>query len=130
MVEEHFEQVSTKQFGDDFPANDSESAPIKKKRKTHKALERPVAIQIVPTRSEIRKARRTAKRRRALVACVPCKLSRTKCNDSRPCSRCQRIGRAESCEPTNPVQLWHCFLHFCFTELKCSELYRMICIQY
>ena len=39
------------------------------------------------------------KRCRVSSACQPCKSSRTKCSDARPCSRCIGHGRPESCTP-------------------------------
>ena len=42
------------------------------------------------------------KRARVSSACLPCKLSRTKCSDSRPCSRCTSHGRAETCMSDEP----------------------------
>ncbi len=40
--------------------------------------------------------RRATVRVRVAAACLPCKLSRTKCNDYRPCSRC-RTSRPAQC---------------------------------
>ena len=40
------------------------------------------------------KARRMAKRTRTNAACIPCKERKVKCNDSRPCSRCNLYARA------------------------------------
>jgi hypothetical protein len=37
-------------------------------------------------------AQRFAKRTRVASACIQCRLSRTKCNDTRPCARCIRSG--------------------------------------
>ena len=42
------------------------------------------------------KARRMAKRTRAVAACIPCKTRKTKCNDSRPCTSCIAT-RPEAC---------------------------------
>jgi len=36
------------------------------------------------------KVRRLVKRKRADVACTPCKLAKMKCNSYRPCTRCKR----------------------------------------
>ncbi len=48
----------------------------------------------------IQKARRNALRTRALAACVPCKTSKMKCNDYRPCKRCKEVGGLICLEPT------------------------------
>jgi hypothetical protein len=40
---------------------------------------------------------RPVKKRRVPSACIPCKLSRAKCSDARPCSRCVHNKRSESC---------------------------------
>jgi hypothetical protein len=40
---------------------------------------------------------RHAKKRRVPSACIPCKLSRAKCSDTRPCSRCITASRPDDC---------------------------------
>ena len=39
------------------------------------------------------RARRMATRRRAGVACLPCKARKARCSDYRPCSRCKQSGQ-------------------------------------
>ena len=46
----------------------------------------------VQTSLEMQLARRVAKRTRVASACIQCKFSRTKCSDTRPCTRCIRSG--------------------------------------
>ena len=46
---------------------------------------------------DLLKARRIAMRTRASVACSRCKLSKSKCNDYRPCKRCKRSGQQDLC---------------------------------
>ncbi len=41
---------------------------------------------------DIQNARRIALRTRASAACLQCKVSKTKCNDYRPCKRCKSMG--------------------------------------
>lgn len=48
---------------------------------------------------DIQNARRIAKRKRASVACVSCKLHKGKCSDYRPCARCRTFGT--KCEETS-----------------------------
>ncbi len=57
----------------------------------------PVPHQVVPTTLDLRKARRIARRSRVSLACVSCNTSRKKCNEYRPCVRCKKIGKADSC---------------------------------
>jgi hypothetical protein len=47
------------------------------------------------------RAQRLAKRTRASAACLPCKAKKAKCNDYRPCARCQR-SPGEECIDENP----------------------------
>ena len=47
------------------------------------------------------RAQRLAKRSRASAACLPCKAKKAKCNDYRPCARCQR-SPGEECIDDNP----------------------------
>ena len=47
------------------------------------------------------RAQRLAKRTRASAACLPCKSKKAKCNDYRPCARCQR-SPGEVCIDDNP----------------------------
>ena len=50
-----------------------------------------------PTTKNLRLARRSAARMRAISACPPCKSIKQKCDNLRPCSRCKRIGREARC---------------------------------
>jgi hypothetical protein len=47
------------------------------------------------------RAQRLAKRSRASAACLPCKAKKARCNDYRPCARCQR-SPGEVCIDDNP----------------------------
>ena len=38
-----------------------------------------------------------AQRSRAAAACLPCKASKTRCNDYRPCARCKKAGIIQLC---------------------------------
>ena len=49
------------------------------------------------TSLEMQHARRSAKRTRVATACIQCKFSRTKCSDTRPCTRCFRSGISSKC---------------------------------
>ena len=49
------------------------------------------------TSKSIQRARRVALRQRSMYACLPCKQAKTKCVDSRPCSRCKRKLQGEYC---------------------------------
>ena len=40
------------------------------------------------------RARRMAQRSRAAAACLPCKATKSKCSDFRPCVRCKMLERA------------------------------------
>ena len=40
---------------------------------------------------------RQSKKRRVPSACIPCKLSRAKCSDTRPCARCLHNNKCEGC---------------------------------
>ncbi len=40
---------------------------------------------------------RHSKKRKVSSACIPCKLSRAKCSDTRPCSRCIATSKTDSC---------------------------------
>ncbi len=75
------------------------AAPKQRKVKTLS-----VALQVAPTSLEIRKARRLANRTRSSIACFSCRKSRTKCNEFRPCARCQKIGLTESCAVNDQVR--------------------------
>jgi hypothetical protein len=49
------------------------------------------------------RAQRLAKRIRASAACLPCKAKKAKCNDYRPCARCQKNpGLEDMCIDENP----------------------------
>jgi hypothetical protein len=65
----------------------------------------PFALDVFPTTMAIKKARQLAKRRRSSAACDTCRMSKTKCNDFRPCTRCTRIGRTESCVTVSSFNL-------------------------
>jgi hypothetical protein len=45
----------------------------------------------------LQRARRMAQRTRAAIACPPCKASKAKCSDYRPCARCKKAGGDEIC---------------------------------
>ena len=84
-----------------------------------------VPKQVVPSSLDLRKARRLASRKRISSACVSCSSSRTKCDGFRPCKRCLRLGREQTCTPTINVSTfwplcWYYF-HFC-RRLKYSSL--------
>jgi hypothetical protein len=44
---------------------------------------------------QIARARRIATRTRSVMACLPCKIKKTKCSDLRPCSRCKATNPAQ-----------------------------------
>ena len=46
---------------------------------------------------DIQKARQSAKRSRASLACASCKIAKTKCSDYRPCKRCSRSDKKFAC---------------------------------
>jgi hypothetical protein len=46
---------------------------------------------------DLLKARRSAERKRASVACVRCKAAKTKCSDYRPCKKCTYSNMAGGC---------------------------------
>jgi hypothetical protein len=49
------------------------------------------------------RAQRLAKRIRASAACLPCKAKKAKCNDYRPCARCQKSpGLEDMCIDESP----------------------------
>ena len=50
----------------------------------------------------LQRARRMALRSRAAMACPPCKASKTRCSDGRPCARCKKAGN-EFCTDTQSV---------------------------
>jgi hypothetical protein len=49
----------------------------------------------------IRTAKRIASGKRAAEACVACKKSRARCNDTRPCKRCLSMGDHAECDIPN-----------------------------
>lgn len=56
------------------------------------------ASELVTSR-DLQRARRMARRTRTVSSCQACRTIRTKCNDYRPCSRCQRLKLTECIEP-------------------------------
>jgi hypothetical protein len=50
-----------------------------------------------PTTKNLKLARRSAARMRAIAACPPCTAIKQKCDNLRPCTRCKRIGREARC---------------------------------
>jgi hypothetical protein len=67
----------------------------------------PIFTEISRTKSDyeqLMKARRMATRRRAEAACLPCKTKKTRCGNSRPCSRCSQIP-GEICVDKLPIQI-------------------------
>ena len=50
-----------------------------------------------------------ATRRRAGVACLPCKAKKARCSDYRPCSRCKQSGK-DHCSDSEQSDLDHTFL--------------------
>jgi hypothetical protein len=54
-------------------------------------------MQLAASSKDIQKARQSAKRTRAAVACARCKVGKLKCSDYRPCKRCLGSNRGESC---------------------------------
>ena len=50
-----------------------------------------------PPAPVIRMTKRLTIRKRVSSACVQCKKSRMRCDDFRPCKRCQRIGKIDRC---------------------------------
>jgi hypothetical protein len=46
---------------------------------------------------DIQKARRSARRKRASIACDRCKVAKVKCSDYRPCKNCQDSDSKEPC---------------------------------
>mmetsp|Transcript_33102 Transcript_33102/g.87891 ORF Transcript_33102/g.87891 Transcript_33102/m.87891 type:complete len:125 (+) Transcript_33102:109-483(+) len=57
----------------------------------------------------LRRARRSACRKKALSACLRCKTKRLKCSGFRPCSRCHVAGVGEEClfpdSGANPIRV-------------------------
>jgi hypothetical protein len=53
----------------------------------------------------LQRARRMAQRSRAATACLPCKASKAKCSDYRPCARCKKADGLEICtdQQTTPL---------------------------
>ncbi len=45
----------------------------------------------------LQRARRMAQRSRAAAACLPCKTSKARCSDYRPCARCKKTGGTDIC---------------------------------
>ena len=48
------------------------------------------------------RARRMAKRSRAAAACLPCKTSKSRCSDYRPCARCKKSATVVCMDPPVP----------------------------
>jgi hypothetical protein len=44
------------------------------------------------------------RRQRVSAACDYCKSSKTKCSDFRPCARCMRAGRGQTCTDSDPIE--------------------------
>ena len=65
--------------------------------------ERMCAKELIPSPVEIKKARRFAVRSRASSACSFCAVMKRKCSDFRPCARCLRQGRANTCNSKEEV---------------------------
>ncbi len=102
------------------PARKTDAAPnlkVKIKRKSRRIV--PISLQVVPTTLDLRKARRVASKVRASKACSFCSSSRTKCTLSRPCDRCQKIGKADACAAEAQVpcrfRLLFKFVHMWFS---------------
>jgi hypothetical protein len=70
-----------------------ELVPANKRLKVSAVTSRQPAIQ---TSGAVR-THVLSKRTGSCFACYSCRLSRTKCNEFRPCSRCQRTGNSSSC---------------------------------
>ncbi len=52
----------------------------------------------------LKRARRIAQRSRAALACMPCKASKVRCSDHRPCSRCMKTGAEFCVDPQSTPQ--------------------------
>ena len=77
----------------------SESEPARKRRKS---------LALPPARDfPAERERHKPKKARALLSCLSCRLSRTKCSDFRPCNRCQRTGKASTCTIVIAVSILH-----------------------
>ena len=55
---------------------------------------------LLPTATDLRKARRIAAKLGSLLPCSECKRSRRKCGDTRPCERCIALGQSSLCVST------------------------------
>jgi hypothetical protein len=88
---------------------------VKLKRKSRRIV--PISLQVAPTTLDLRKARRVASKVRASKACSFCSSSRTKCTLSRPCHRCQKIGKADACAAEAQVSCMFRFLFTCLNHL-------------
>mmetsp|Transcript_3497 Transcript_3497/g.10078 ORF Transcript_3497/g.10078 Transcript_3497/m.10078 type:complete len:230 (+) Transcript_3497:2-691(+) len=64
-------------------------------------VSQPVATKTAPkvdiSTNVLRKARRSAARKKALAACLQCKSKRARCSGFKPCARCSESGRGDAC---------------------------------
>ena len=60
--------------------------------------------QMIPQFPLTRMTKRLTLRKRVASACVQCKKSRIRCDDIRPCKRCQRSGKEKTCSQTEKSQ--------------------------
>jgi hypothetical protein len=64
---------------------------------SHPTEKRMLAVSGVSSK-DLQRARRIAKRARAAVACQPCRVSKVKCNDYRPCASCKKQKTTTECD--------------------------------
>ncbi len=82
---------------EDDPPRDTLSAPQTPSILAHDSdteknnLQEPTSIEFQQLQSSQTKKRRVPK------ACIPCKVSRAKCSDTRPCSRCIANSKPDDC---------------------------------
>jgi hypothetical protein len=57
----------------------------------------PTLTNLLPSATDLRKARRLAARLGSQSSCNECKRARRKCGDTRPCDRCIAIGQSNLC---------------------------------
>jgi hypothetical protein len=65
---------------------------------SHSKHSMPIGAKRIQTDNLLQRARRMAKRSRAAAACLPCKASKAKCSDYRPCARCKK-GKETCSDP-------------------------------